>query len=85
MKKVLVSNDSPNDVLIARKDSLGTVTKVMYKNYFQPVLAPEAAEVSFRLTSNHFNRCAVAIPLVDPSLEMKLPNGVTIYGDEQAV
>ncbi len=85
MKKVLVCNDSTNAVLISRRDSLGTVTKVIYKNYFQPVLDPEAAEVPFRLTSDHFNRCSVAIPSVDPSLEMKLPNGVTIYGDEQAV
>ena len=84
-KEMLVRNGFPNAVLIFRKHKLGTVTEVMYENCFYEVLDPEAAEVSPRLTSDHFNRRAVAISSVDLSLETKLPNGVMIYGDKQAV
>lgn len=84
-RKVLLRNDSPNAVLIPRKHRLGTVTEVRYENYFQAVLNPEAAEVPPKLASDQFNCRAVAISSVDPSLETKLPNGIMIYGDEQAV
>ncbi len=57
----------------------------MYENCFQVTFDPKATEVLTRLTSDHFNRCAVTISLVSPSLETKLPNGIIIYGDEQAV
>ena len=57
----------------------------MYKNCFQAVLDSETAEVSPRLTSDPFNRRAVVISSVDQFLETKFPNGITIYGDEQAV
>ena len=84
-KKVLVRNDFPNAVLILKEHRLGTVTEVIYKNCFQVVLDPKATEVQPRLTSDHFNRRAVAISSVDQSLETKLPNSVMIYSDEKAV
>lgn len=85
MRKVLVCNDSPNVVLIPKKYRLGTVTKVIYKNCFQVVLNPETAKVPPKLALDQFNCRVVAISSVVPSLETKLPNGIMIYGDKQAV
>ena len=84
-KKVLLRNDSPNAVLTPRKHRLGTVTEVIYENCFPAVLNPETAEVPPRFTSDHFNRLAIAISSVNPSLKTKLANGVMIYGDKQDV
>lgn len=57
----------------------------MYENYFQVVLDLEAVELPPKLVSDQFNCRAVAIPLVNPSLEIKLPNSIMIYGDKYAV
>lgn len=83
--KVLISNDYPNAVLIPRKYRLGTVTEVMYENCFQAVFDLEAAKIAPKLASDQFNYCAVAISSVNPSLKTKLPNGIMIYSNKQAV
>ena len=80
-----ICNDSPNIVLIFRKHRLGTVTKVLYENYFQVVHNLEVAKVPSRLIFDQFNYRAIAISSVNLYLKIKLLNSIMIYGDKQAV
>ncbi len=80
--RVLVRNASHRPILLPRRQRLGTLIEIPYDNCFQVALDPELAKHP-PVTPNH--QAGIRVPTLEPGLEIRLANGIRVYGEPLAV
>ena len=92
MSSILVRNDSNSPVQIPKKTRLGNVTEIDYDNCFQAEVDTDYAAVPSKLlTQTPSPSIPGARPVAEPQVytpvpgEVRCPNGVMLFGGEDAV
>ena len=83
--KILIRNDAKRLIQIPRHHKLGCITKILFENCFTISVDYDAISTPPTFPLLFHERNGITIPPADAGLEIKLLNGIKIYGNRQAI